>query len=211
MGRAPGEEATGGGRQANRLVLLDRLPRGSAGAEIGVHRGDFSRMILDRLAPQRLYLVDPWAFRPDRLLPTFGRGLLGQGMDKVLAAGGPQAMLDGFHHALVAEHAADPRVCIVRATSAAFFADCRRRGVRLDWVYVDGDHGFQATLADIAAAHDILVPGGMVTGDDFHFANPEEGGRRSVGAAVMAFLDGREPEMKSFFRIGGQWGFRKAE
>ena len=41
-----------------RLNLLDTLPKGSIGAEIGVFAGDFSRVILERVQPSTLYMVD---------------------------------------------------------------------------------------------------------------------------------------------------------
>ena len=36
------------------------LPRKSIGAEIGVHKGDFSRKILRTVSPAALHLIDPW-------------------------------------------------------------------------------------------------------------------------------------------------------
>ena len=46
-----------------RLGVLFFLPRRSAGAEIGVWQGVFSRMLLEVAKPTRLFLVDPWRWQ----------------------------------------------------------------------------------------------------------------------------------------------------
>jgi len=33
---------------------------GGVGAELGVHKGYFSPVLLEGLAPEKLYLIDPW-------------------------------------------------------------------------------------------------------------------------------------------------------
>ena len=43
-----------------RRFLLDILPKNSIGAEIGVHKGDFSRKILRTVSPEALHLIDRW-------------------------------------------------------------------------------------------------------------------------------------------------------
>jgi SAM-dependent methyltransferase len=43
---------------ADRLALLDRLPKGGVVAELGTYKGDFAREILARTAPQQLHLID---------------------------------------------------------------------------------------------------------------------------------------------------------
>ncbi|MDJ0634304.1 MAG: hypothetical protein QNJ34_14035 [Xenococcaceae cyanobacterium MO_188.B29] len=42
-----------------RQFLLERLPKNSVGAEIGVHLGDFSEKILEIVKPNKLHLIDP--------------------------------------------------------------------------------------------------------------------------------------------------------
>ncbi len=43
---------------ADRLGLIDRLPKGGVVAELGTYKGDFAREILARTAPKALHLVD---------------------------------------------------------------------------------------------------------------------------------------------------------
>ena len=42
----------------DRFHLLDRLPKGAKVAEVGVRFGEFSRDIVDRCAPKKLFLID---------------------------------------------------------------------------------------------------------------------------------------------------------
>jgi hypothetical protein len=36
------------------------IPRGGVGAELGVHKGYFTELLLEVTQPRRLHLVDPW-------------------------------------------------------------------------------------------------------------------------------------------------------
>lgn len=45
-----------------RDFLLEMLPENSIGMEIGVHLGDFSQEILEKVKPKELHLVDPWKY-----------------------------------------------------------------------------------------------------------------------------------------------------
>src|SRR5689334_12291037 len=47
-----------------RVFLLKMLPARSVGAEIGVHKGDFSAQILRTVRPHTLHLIDPWQYEP---------------------------------------------------------------------------------------------------------------------------------------------------
>ncbi|MCY1127735.1 class I SAM-dependent methyltransferase [Frigidibacter sp. RF13] len=198
-------------RARARAALLAQLPAGSVGAEIGVWQGDFSAQILERVRPALLFLVDPWRFRPDRWMPTFGTGMLVNSRAEVLAAGGPQRHLDRLHDQVVGRFAARSDVVIVRAPGAAFFARCRAQSLSLDWVYVDGDHSYEGALADIAGAWETVRPGGLITGDDLGFSDLAEGGRKTVKAAVGDFLAIRPKARSAFFREGGQWGFVRTD
>ena len=49
---------------SGRSFLLEWLPKGAVGAEIGVWRGEFSKSLLRAAEPRELHLVDPWKFVP---------------------------------------------------------------------------------------------------------------------------------------------------
>ncbi|MEM7189627.1 MAG: hypothetical protein AAF439_08445, partial [Pseudomonadota bacterium] len=46
--------------QNARRAVLNALPKGAVGAEVGVWKGDFSAEILATAAPACLHLIDPW-------------------------------------------------------------------------------------------------------------------------------------------------------
>lgn len=56
---------------ANRLELLDRLPKGGVAVEVGTERGLFAREILDLVQPDKLYTIDiSYAIFNDNLFST---------------------------------------------------------------------------------------------------------------------------------------------
>src|SRR5271168_1321705 len=48
-----------------RYELLNYLPKGGVVAEVGVYRGNFSAHVLDRVCPERYYLIDTWLLNQD--------------------------------------------------------------------------------------------------------------------------------------------------
>src|SRR3954468_22078906 len=56
-------------RNAKRAWILNYVPRGEAGAEIGAGRGHFSELLLQHLKPARAWFMDPWALRPPAVFP----------------------------------------------------------------------------------------------------------------------------------------------
>ena len=62
----------------------------------------------------------------------------------------------------------------------------------LDWVYVDGDHTYDAVRHDLEAWAPKLKPGGFLTGDDYGSFGWWEGG---VRRAVDEFVAARRPEV----------------
>ena len=51
-------------RTISRDFLLEKMPKNSICAEIGVLRGDFSERILRIVKPKKLYLIDTWGGQP---------------------------------------------------------------------------------------------------------------------------------------------------
>lgn len=98
---------------ALRRSLLEMLPKNSIGAEIGVHKGDFSAVILTTLEPARLHLIDPWHYEAS---PTYeGAWYGGQ-------AEGGQKEMDARYESVVERFADEIRsgaVVVHRGESAA--------------------------------------------------------------------------------------------
>jgi hypothetical protein len=157
-----------------RRWLLELLPTQSAGAEIGVWRGDFSASILAVVRPARLHLVDPW-----RSAEEAHAGAI---FDR------PQAELDAIAESVrrrFAREIATGQVVVHRATSLEAAAAIGEGS--LDWAYLDGDHAYAAVRADIAVYARKVRPGGLVAGDDYRASGKYGGGvKRAVDEAVAS-------------------------
>lgn len=148
----------------NRSELLQELPKGSTGAEIGVFCGDYSREILATVQPATLHLVDLF----DGIVNSGDKD--GRRMRTVdMAAIRPELEALGEN---VHTHAADS----VEWLEAQPFAS-------LDWVYIDSSHEYEHTLAELRAARLAVKPGGLICGHDFSRAFP------GVFQAVAEFAD----------------------
>ena len=159
--------------------------------EIGVWKGAFSRVILERRSPRRLCLVDPWQFRgevPDRM---YG-GLVARG----------QADMDAMHDDVVGRFRGHPEVEVWRRTSEAFLAaitDC------FDWISTStGITAGRPCTGISALAWHRVVPGGYLAGDDYLWQDPV--GRFEVKAAVDRFASERDLPVTL---LGDQFAIRR--
>jgi hypothetical protein len=122
------------------------------GAEIGVYKGEFSEHICR--AGLKLYAVDPWCTYDDFTNP--------RGQDR----------LDFLY-----EHTKrilTPYDCtIIRKTSMEALADIPDGS--LDFVYIDGNHGFKYVAEDVVEWSKKVRVGGVVAGHDYVYAFDEAG------------------------------------
>jgi hypothetical protein len=136
-----------------RLFLFKMLPRGSVGAEIGVWKGDFSKLLLSRVRPAELDLVDPWAHVTDAAYSDAWYGKA------------DQDEMDAMHRGVVAALGSYPGVVIHREPSVR--AAQRFEDAHFDWLYIDGDHTYEAVKADLHAWVPKVKAGGLVICDDY--------------------------------------------
>ena len=162
-----------------RRWLLAKMPRGSTGAEIGVWKGDLSARILAVVRPKRLYLIDPWR-KAERDTVRF--------MDTQSA--GDQTYMDSVHDSVVNRfNAAISRGVVVVHRARSQDAATKIPTDSLDWAYIDGDHTYEAVLADLHAYADKVRPGGFLAGDDYAQGGRYRGG---VKRAVDEFVGSGE-------------------
>jgi predicted O-methyltransferase YrrM len=128
----------------DRLALLDHLPKGGVAAEVGVAFGRFTRAILERNQPRLLHLIDVWA--SDRYR---------EGLEEVRAHNWAVFATD----VLQAHRGASVEVL-------ASFPDAS-----FDWIYLDTDHSYATTIAELRTAAPKIRAGGFIAGHDFCTGN----------------------------------------
>nr|WP_246337368.1 class I SAM-dependent methyltransferase [Azospirillum oleiclasticum] len=135
--------------------LLTMLPPGGEVAEIGVAKGEFSRLILDVVNPHKLHLIDPWEHqnRDDYLDDPNNVSETGhtQRYNKILLN-------------FSAEIAAG-KICVHRAYSSD--AVGRFSDKQLDWVYIDGIHTYEGAYRDLCDYSPKIKENGFIIGHDY--------------------------------------------
>ena len=164
-------------RDAARDLVLETLPSGSVGAEIGVHLGDFSEEILNVVQPQTLHLIDPWEFQES---PTYARSLYGgkrgrgaEGMEQRFADV-RERFSNYIENGTVEIHRSYSNIALEQFDDGA-----------LDWVYIDGNHLYEFVMQDLMLSLRKVRPGGYITGDDYGDGGWWQGG---VKKAVDEFI-----------------------
>lgn len=160
-----------------RMKLLKRLPPNSFGAEIGVHKGEFSKLILEIVNPNALYLIDPWIHEEDELYSNSWYGGLSGG----------QKELDGRFDSVCkkfADEINEEIVVVHRKKSKDALKNFQSN--YLDWVYIDGNHLYDYVMQDLKLSYDKVKFGGMICGDDYQTGGWWEGG---VKEAVDEFCE----------------------
>ena len=179
-----------------RRHLLQLLPTGSAGAEVGVWTGDFSAALLQAVKPRKLHLIDPWLYMGDEA----HRGALYGGR-----AARSQGDMDSIYDRVrgrFGDAIEEGAVEIHRASSSDAAGELDDES--LDWVYIDGDHRYAAVQSDLEIYASKLRSGGLLTGDDYGRAGWWEDG---VTGAVDDFVSATGWETEMIDR--GQYVLRK--
>jgi hypothetical protein len=155
------------------------LPRHSVGAEIGVHVGDFSAVILDVVVPRQLHLIDPWRHETTE---TYEKAWYGG------AAKGGQAEMDDRYTSVLARfenQIAAGSVVVHRGESSQVLSELPDDF--FDWTYIDGNHLYEYVALDLEWSLRKTKPGGLITGDDYTEGGWWEGGvKRAVDEFVSS-------------------------
>lgn len=142
-----------------REFLLKMLPRHSVGAEIGVHKGDFSKRILQTVKPRKLHLIDPWKHERSEIYKDAWYG--GK-------TPGGQAEMERRYEAVL------ERFCKARASGQVEVHRGASQEVSrifsdeyFDWVYIDGNHLYEYVKSDLEHYCKKVKRGGYLMGDDY--------------------------------------------
>lgn len=145
---------------------------GGQGIEIGSWRGEFAEHIL-RNWPGTLHLVDPWTAQDHETYFD----IMNQ----------PQETLDGwFRECCLRMEQFPGRHHIYRLFSKD--AASKFEPESMQFVYIDGNHSYEATVSDIELYAPLVITGGIVAGHDFLDSDNCCGSRFGVKSAVTEYF-----------------------
>ena len=131
-------------------ILIETLGL-KTGVEIGVDKGGFSALILEKTSIEKMYCVDPW-------IDDFGSDHRPGYFDK----SGNVRMKQAYE--TLKPFIDNGRAELVRATGVEASKILPNN---LDFVYIDGDHSLEGIFYDIYDWTPKVVTGGIVSGHDF--------------------------------------------
>lgn len=134
-----------------REQLLEIIPKNSIGVEIGVFKGDFSRIIFQTINPKLFYLIDPW------------EGKIESG-DK---NGNNIEYIDGNHYYInniIKEFLFYPQIKILKHYSDIINLFPNNY---LDWIYIDGAHDYSTVKHDLISSYPKIKQNGYIMGHDY--------------------------------------------
>ena len=148
----------------SRLFLLQTMPKNSICAEIGVNRGNFSKIILKIVKPKKLYLIDPWKSDENQIK-------MDENYNKTLKR--------------VKNEIESGQVILKKGSSLDVLSKFEDNF--FDWIYVDGDHRYEFVKKDLDLCYSKIKKNGFITGDDY---NHQWGlKKRQVAKAVDEFIN----------------------
>lgn len=153
----------------NRKGLLEKMPKESVVAEIGVDEGEFSQSILKTVQPKKLHLVDSWD--SDR----YHNGKF----QKV--------------QQLLSSEIKDEQVKIHRQLSTVAVEDFEDG--YFDWIYIDTDHSYETTRDELRLYASKVKSKGIIAGHDYVKGNWVTTYRYGVIEAVHEFCVGNDWEL----------------
>lgn len=176
-----------------RRQILRRLPKGGLCAEVGVWRGDFTRMILNQVVPDKLVLIDPWMNFEER-----ADAFDGQTKDDEF---------ESIYKSVCSKYSneiASGQVEVRRSLSVPAFETMEKDS--FSFVYLDGDHSYEGVKADLDAVFPLMKQGGVIMLDDYH--------RRgwwgdSVIRAANEFLGKNAADLRVWAMRGAQLAIEK--
>lgn len=145
----------------NRKELLKRLKKNGVVAELGVDKGDFSKMILDLAEPKKLHLIDFWGSKRynqqkrRNVEMKFSESIIDKSVEINL----------GFSTE------------VVNLFPVNYF----------DWIYIDTDHSYKTTIQELELYREKVKENGVIAGHDYITGNWDMVVRYGVIEAVHEF------------------------
>jgi hypothetical protein len=161
------------GRVQRAEYVSSLIKPNAIGVEIGVCEGIFAYHVLLKQEPAKLYLIDPWEYglqKDMEINPTPEK----------------QRLRDQQYVKVCQYFAPYENVEIIRQKSEDAFSLFPDE--YFDYVYIDGEHSYDAVMRDLTNYLPKVKVGGYLIGDDY--------GWTGIGPAVQDFLKEHKGELK---------------
>lgn len=155
--------------------LLNDMGLLSEAVEIGTHRGEFAKVILDSWQGKKLHCVDPWA------VPK------GYEDQAKLLWGGAANRKEDFEAAKAVHEFHPGRMGFYMMQSEDAVTEFASNSV--DFVYVDGDHRYDYVLSDLSTWWGKIKPGGVLAGHDWIQPGESHSWANEIQQALRVFVD----------------------
>ncbi len=158
-----------------RAYILEQIKKNSIVVEIGVWRGDFSEKIYNFSKPKELILVDPWIFieKIRGCAPQVdGNEPLDQKYFDEAKSKTKKKFINCENVKIVSKNSAD----------ASFLFPNNY----FDYIYIDGEHTYEAVTSDLFHWYPKLKINGKIYGDDYYWR--EENNYFSLHKAYQDFI-----------------------
>ena len=153
------------GRVSRAEYVSSLIKPGDIGIEIGVCEGQFAYHVLLQNAPSKLYLVDPWQYGLQKDVEV----------DPTPEA---QRSYDMRYERVCGYFASYENIEVIRMKSEDAFSMFSDE--YFDYVYIDGEHSYDAVTRDLTNYFFKVKVGGYLIGDDYGWAG--------IASAVQDFL-----------------------
>lgn len=120
-----------------------------AGAEIGCSNGGFARTVLSKWRGKRYWMVDPWSTQDSKVYRERQE---------------QPEVYDAWFRECSALSDEDPRIITMRKFSVKAAKSILEK--ELDWVFIDGNHSYDAVTEDLNAWWPKVKYGGLFGGHD---------------------------------------------
>lgn len=130
-------------------AIKTKLPSNPVCAEIGVYRGDFSKMIQDELEPIHLSLIDPYEVNEEK---KYNDGL-------------PTAYSTNKDYLIAAKRVMKKGALFIQDYSYNVVKSAVNKG--FDFIYIDGSHLYKDVKRDLNDWFPKLKPNGILGGHDY--------------------------------------------
>ena len=166
------------------------IPKGTVGAELGVLKGNFSKVLLDISRPMKLYLVDPWY-------------LLGS---RWSWADGNQSTVDALIRVIrkFKSEIENRQIEVIIGDDLKFLAGLSDES--LDWVYLDSSHDYEHTVKELELLMFKVKKNGVIAGDDWRIDESHK--HHGVAKAVKEFVSKYDYEVIYSNESNLQWAVK---